>query len=338
MCREVAGKVARICRSLPVAAFAMTKPARDNLGPLPTGAVPMPFAYSILDVFTERPYSGNPLAVVLDADSLQTAQMQAIAREFNLSETVFLQSSRTRNGLVHARIFTPARELPFAGHPTIGTACLLSLIGRAPEGEDVSFVIDEGIGPVAVRVRRTPDRPVYAELTAAQRPEFAAEPPDAAAIAQILGLGPDDLGHGDEPLRAVSCGMPFVLVPLRSPERLAGIDLDVAAWRRTLAGQWAEQLYVYARGYEGELRARMFAPAMGIAEDPATGAAAAALAGALATDSPIVEGRLDWVIHQGVEMGRPSQLHISAERAGSAVTAVRVGGCAVRIAEGWLQV
>ena len=135
---------------------------------------------------------------------------------------------------------------------------------------------------------------------------------------------------------AASCGVPFVLVPLRAPEQLASIALDAAAWRSHLAGQWAQELYVYARGYEGELRARMFAPGLGIAEDPATGSAAVALAGALASESPIVEGRLQWLVQQGWEMGRPSQLHISAERAGQAVTAVRVGGYSVRVAEGTL--
>ncbi len=297
----------------------------------------MPFAYSILDVFTEQPYSGNPLAVVLNADALSTAQMQAIAREFNLSETVFLQSPVADHALVRARIFTPARELPFAGHPTVGAACLLAEIGSAPQGEDVTFVLEEGIGPVPVRVRRAPDRPAYGELTAAQLPEFGT-PPSEAEVAAVLGLDPADLVNENERVRAVSCGMPFVLVPVRSPEVLAAVDLDVSAWRRTLAGKWAEQLYVYTRGYEAELRARMFAPAMGIPEDPATGAAAAALAGALATDSPVVEGRLHWIIHQGVEMGRPSQLHIAADRAGSAVTAVRVGGFAVRVAEGTLRI
>ncbi len=317
--------------------FAAAAASRDNRDPAPRPWPPMQFAYSILDVFTEQPYAGNPLAVVLNADELGDAQMQTIAREFNLSETVFLRSPRADNGLVHARIFTPAKELPFAGHPTVGAACLLSMIGSAPPGEDVTFVIEEGVGPVPVRVRSAPDRAVYAELTAAQLPEFGEPPPDDE-IAAILGLDPADLVSENERVRAVSCGVPFVLVPVRTPELLAGVDLDLVAWRRTLAGRWAEELYVYTRGYEGELRARMFAPAMGIAEDPATGAAAAALAGALASDSPVVEGRLHWVIHQGIEMGRPSQLHISAERAGSAVTAVRVGGFAVRVAEGTLTV
>lgn len=298
----------------------------------------MQLPYHVLDVFTDRPFTGNPLAVVQQADHLSQQQMQAIAREFNLSETVFVQAPRADNALAHVRIFTPAKELPFAGHPTVGTACLLSELGIAPQGEDERFVLEEGVGPVPVRVHRAPDRPAYAELTTAQLPEYGSTRPTDAVVAEILGLEPSDLGSEGEVVRTASCGMPFVLVPVRAPEVLAGIALDVAAWRRSLMGQWAQELYVYARGYEGELRARMFAPAMGIAEDPATGAAAAALAGALATESPIIEGRLHWVIHQGVEMGRPSQLHISAERAGSAVTAVRVGGYAVRVAEGTLFV
>jgi trans-2,3-dihydro-3-hydroxyanthranilate isomerase len=297
----------------------------------------MQLRYHVLDVFTEQAFTGNQLAVVLDADVLDTAQMQQIAREFNLSETVFIQTPTIENALSRLRIFTPAREMVFAGHPTVGSACLLSELGFAPQGEDERFVLEEGIGPVPVRVRRALGRPAYAELTAAQLPEFAPAPPDEV-LAQILGLSVEDIGSNGERPRAVSCGLPFVLVPVRAPEVLAAIDLDVVAWRNTLAGQWAQELYVYARGYEGELRARMFAPALGVAEDPATGSAAAALAGALATDSPIVEGRLQWVIHQGLEMGRPSQLHVAAERAGSAVTAVRVGGFAVRVADGMLTV
>jgi len=298
----------------------------------------MHLPYHILDVFTERPFAGNPLAVVQQADQLSQAQMQAIAREFNLSETVFLQAPRIESALVRARIFTPAKELPFAGHPTVGTACLLSELGIAPQGEDERFVLDEGIGPVPVRVRRAEGRPVFAELTTAQLPEYGATRPTDEVVAAILGLGIGDLGSESEGVRTVSCGMPFVLVPVRAPEVLAAISLDVGLWRQTLMGQWAQELYVYARGYDGELRARMFAPAMGIPEDPATGAAAAALGGALASESPIIEGRLQWLIRQGLEMGRPSELHVSAERAGGAVTAVRVGGYAVRVAEGTLFV
>ncbi|MDP9141812.1 MAG: PhzF family phenazine biosynthesis protein, partial [Pseudomonadota bacterium] len=290
----------------------------------------MPLSYAIFDVFTDTPLSGNPLAIVQDADALTAAQMQKIAREFNLAETVFLQTPTPvdtgATALVRARIFTPMRELPFAGHPTVGTACFLAEQGIAPAGDDQRIVLELGIGPVSVRLRRAENRPVYAELTAAVAPEYGPTRPTTEAVATMLGLEPADLVSEGESVRTASCGMPFVLVPLRAPELLAAINLDVTLMQRGLAGQWSQQIYVYARGYEGELRARMFAPDLGIPEDPATGGAAVALAGALAMESPITEGRLDWVIHQGVEMGRPSQLHISADRAGGRVTAVRVGG------------
>ncbi|MEQ1439189.1 PhzF family phenazine biosynthesis protein [Fontimonas sp. SYSU GA230001] len=297
----------------------------------------MNLPYHILDVFTDTPYAGNPLAVVLQADALSPAQMLAVAREFNLSETVFVRAPRAATAAAQLRIYTPARELPFAGHPTVGAACLLSELGLAPQAgdEEARFVLEEGIGPVAVGVRRRAGQAPYAELTTAQLPEYGPTP-DEAAVAAILGLQRADLGSDGERVRAVSCGVPFVLVPLRAPELLASIALDGAAWHRHLAGQWAQQLYVYARGYEGELRARMFAPGLGVAEDPATGSAAAALAGALASESPQAEGRLQWLIRQGLEMGRPSELHVCAERAGGAVAAIRVGGHAVRVASGTL--
>ncbi|MFT4045133.1 MAG: PhzF family phenazine biosynthesis protein [Solimonas sp.] len=292
----------------------------------------MTLRFHTLDVFTTQPFGGNPLAVLFGGDSLQAAQMQRIAREFNLSETVFVLPPTNREALHRVRIFTPQRELPFAGHPTIGAACLLAELGLAPKGAEASFVIEEGVGPVPVRVRRVPGEPIYAELTAAQLPQYG-ETPGKAALAQALGLEQSDIGRGDEQPRAVSCGLPFVLVPLKAPELLAAVDFDAAAARAALAGGWAQQLYIYAHGYEGELRARMFAPDMGIAEDPATGAAAAALAGALGTEAQ-TDGTHRWTLHQGVEMGRPSVLHLAAERVAGQVAAVRVGGHSVLVSDG----
>jgi trans-2,3-dihydro-3-hydroxyanthranilate isomerase len=290
--------------------------------------------FHTLDVFTETLFGGNPLAVVLGGEALNTAQMQTIAREFNLSETVFVLPPTRPDCLHRIRIFTPLRELPFAGHPTVGTACLLAELRLAPQGADAAFQLEENVGPVPVRVRRDPDRALYAELTTAKLPEFGPPPPDRAALAGALGLSADDFA-GQGP-RAVSCGVPFLLVPLRAPELLAAVDVDASRLRTVLNGYWAQAVYVYARGYEGELRTRMFAPALGIAEDPATGGAAVALAGALGSDAA-TDGRHDWLIHQGVEMGRPSQLHISVDRAAGAVTAVRLGGHAVTVSEGLLH-
>ena len=293
--------------------------------------------FHTLDVFTETVFCGNPLAVVLGGESLSTAQMQTIAREFNLSETVFVLPSTRKDCLHRVRIFTPARELPFAGHPTVGAACLLAGLRLAPQGEEAGFVLEENVGPVPVRVRRAGDRELYAELTTAKLPEYGPPAPDRAALARALGLTAADLGAGDESPRSASCGMPFLLVPLRAPELLAAIDVDTVRLRALLDGYWAPEVYVYARGYEGELRARMFAPALGIAEDPATGGAAVALAGALGLEA-VQDGRHEWVIHQGVEMGRPSQLYTSVDRVGGQITAVRVGGYAVTVSEGLLRI
>lgn len=298
---------------------------------------PQELRFHTLDVFTERPFGGNPLAVVFGGEHLGMAQMQTMAREFNLSETVFVLPPTRSDCLHRIRIFTPTQEMPFAGHPTVGTACLLSELRLAPSGEVARFSLEENVGPVPVVVRRTVDRATYAELTTATLPSYGAPAPERAALAAALGLQPGDIGRGTEQPRSVSCGVPFLLVPLRAPELLAGIDVDAQRVRALLAAGSARELYVYAHGYEpGELRARMFAPELGIAEDPATGAAAAALAGALGMEAS-GDGTLRWTIHQGVEMGRPSQLYISVDRVAGQVSAVRVGGYAVAISEGILR-
>ena len=293
-------------------------------------------AFHTLDVFTERRFGGNPLAVVLAADGLNTRQMQTIAREFNLSETVFVQKPALAGADFKLRIFTPQVEMPFAGHPTVGTACLLAVLGLAPQGDDVRFVLEENVGLVPVRVRREAGRAPYGELTTAVPPQRGPAAPPAEALAAMLGLEVTDIGWNGEAAALLSCGVPYVLVPLRSPELLAGIEFDLQVWQRHLAQGWAHQLYVYARGYEGELRARMFAPGAGVHEDPATGSAAVALAGRLALDAAQAEGSLRWTIHQGLEMNRPSVLLIEADKQAGAVTAVRVGGHAVTVLEGWL--
>lgn len=290
--------------------------------------------YHILDVFTDRAFGGNPLAVVLGGEDLNGAQMQRIAREFNLSETVFLLAATRSDAMSKVRIFTPFQELPFAGHPIVGTACLLALIGLVPPGSELTFGLEAGIGRVPLRIDHREEIP-YAELSTAVLPSFEGQAPAASALAELLGLQPEDLAFGHEAPRVASCGMPVLLVPLRSPELLAGIELDAARLPALLRTAGALNVYVYARGYEDELKARMFMP--GIGEDPATGAAAAALAGRLATESPLRDGRLNWKILQGLEMGRPSEILAAADKAAGEVRAVRVGGRAVRIMEGVLH-
>jgi len=278
------------------------------------------------DVFTDRPYTGNPLAVVLDPPPLATDAMQRVAAELNLSETVFLRPSG--EGGWDARIFTPETELPFAGHPTVGAALALADEGLA--GSEV--VLHEGVGPVPV----TLDGGVATLAT--PRPPVPVDVPDPGDVLAVLGLAFADL-HPELGVRGWSAGLPFTMLALRDPERLAGLAVDLAAWRHALEHAAAPDLYVLAPldGVRGDRwRARMFGPSLGIPEDPATGSAAAAAVGFLA--GVVGEQRLDegWTIEQGVEMGRPSEIAVRAVRRDGELTGVEVGGRAVRTGEGTL--
>lgn len=299
--------------------------------------LPAKLRFHTLDVFTDVAFGGNPLAVVNDADDLDTAQMQRIAREFNLSETVFVQRPTLAQALVKLCIFTPTMELPFAGHPTVGAACLLAELGLAPEGADVRFVLEEGIGPVTVRVRRVAGQATFAELTAARAPSRSTALTSVDSIARMFGIAPGDIGRPGEGPRVGDCGLPFLLIPLRVPELLAALEPDFPVWKSHGNPGDPDKFYVYAWGYEGEIRARMFAPGAGVAEDPATGSAAAALGGVLAIEHAERDAHLSWTLHQGIEMGRPSLIRIEADKRDGAVVAVRVGGHAVQIAQGEIR-
>jgi trans-2,3-dihydro-3-hydroxyanthranilate isomerase len=299
-------------------------------------------AYHVLDVFTDQPFGGNPLAVVTDAEGLPTEVMQAVAGEFNLSETVFLLPPVSAVGTRRLRIFTPRRELSFAGHPTVGAAFLLAATGAvALRGDETRIVLEEGVGPVPVTIRSRQGRPLDAELTAARRPQLGPPPPGRAELAALLSLDPADLDAEPSPA-FVSCGTPHLLVPLASVDAVRRARLDLAVWERLLGSAWATAVYIVAPAGQApdgrpRLRARMFAPDMGIPEDPATGAAAAALAGYLALRDPAVDGTLRWELAQGIEMGRPSRLLAAADKADGAVVAVRVRGTAVLVADGVLH-
>ena len=293
------------------------------------------------DVFTDRMFGGNQLAVFPDASGLDGPVMQAIARELNLSETVFVLPPADPAHTRRLRIFTPGSELPFAGHPTIGTAFVLASIGAIPLGPSgASIVFEEGVGPVPVVIRVEGGRPGYCELTAARLPEEGPSPPPLEEIAASVSLRPEDLRSDELSPRGVSCGVPYLFVPLRDEDALARARVDHSAWERSIAQWWASAVFllVDTRGRGGvDFRARMFAPGIGIVEDPATGSAAAALAGYVPTGgSP--DGTVRWVIEQGVEMGRPSRLHVACDRSGGRVSAVRVGGSSVLVAEGRIAV
>jgi trans-2,3-dihydro-3-hydroxyanthranilate isomerase len=294
----------------------------------------MPLRYTTLDVFTDRPFGGNPLAVFCDQAEQSTERMQAIAREFNLSETVFIVPPRDASALRRLRIFTPAREMQFAGHPTIGAVHTLVENGIAAARD--GFTLELEVGLVPIKVTRRNGAPPFLQLTAARVPETRGTAPSRAELARMLSLEEQDVL---DDAQAWSCGTPFLFVPVRDRAALGRATPDSAAWSKALSGAWTAEAFVFCREPElpgSHLRARMFAPDLGVFEDPATGSAAAAFAGYLAARDPAHTGTHRWVIEQGFEMGRPSILNVEADTSEGKVTAVRVGGTAVKMSEGTL--
>jgi len=299
------------------------------------------YVFHTLDVFTDRIFGGNPLAVFPNSVGLETERMQAVAREFNLSETVFVFPPDDPAHTRRLRIFTPGTELPFAGHPTVGTAHLLAAIGEIPlDGAETRIVFEEGVGPVPVTIRASGGQPVSARFSAARLPEFGPPAPSLGKIAEVLSLETRDI-VGAPPPAAVSCGVPFLFVMLTNLDALARAQARRDAWERTLADYWAPHLFLLAppeNGSSTTYRARMFAPAMGIDEDPATGAAATALAGYLAPLQDKHSGTVKWLVEQGVEMGRPSLLSIEADLSGGNVAEIRVSGSSVLVSHGEMNI
>ena len=288
--------------------------------------------YHILDVFTDTKLAGNPLAVLLDADDLDDAAMRKIAREFNLSETVFCAPPRDAVNTAAIRIFTPAHELPFAGHPTVGTAVLLAKL-NAPEllaREDVGLVLEEGVGPVSCSVRHRRGEAPHARFEVPLLAQQAGEAPTRTEVAAMLGLPVDAIGFGAHHPTRFSAGVPFLFVPLAS--------LDALARARARTSEDAFYLYTPTRETAPRgFRARMMAPGLGVAEDPATGAAAAAFAGVLLASEPLPDGEHDCLLHQGLEMGRPSRIGLAFRVERGHLAATTIGGSAVMVAEGVLD-
>lgn len=298
------------------------------------------------DVFTNRPLEGNPLAVFPDARGLSDPLMQRIARELNLSETVFVLPPDEPQNTRCLRIFTPKAELPFAGHPTVGAAYVLAALGEIPLtgagiGE-VRIVFEEGVGPVPVLIRSEEGRPVFTQLSVAKLPEQGPTPPEAAELAEMLSLSPDDvLSRDEDQPQGFSCGAPFLFIPLRSRDALRRARLRIDVWEEVLLGGWAREVYLFCREPElagSHIRARMFAAELSIGEDPATGAAVSALGGYLGIRAPESDGTLAWVVEQGFEMGRPSLLYLEVDKQGGEITAVRVGGSSVLVSEGTMEI
>ncbi len=296
--------------------------------------------YLTLDVFTASPFGGNQLAVFPDATAIPESQLAPITREFNFSEVTFCYPPADPAHTRRVRIFTPGGEIPFAGHPVVGTAAALALKERAlGEARDGRFTFELGVGVVPVDVQIKDDTRAWAELSVAKMPEIGPQAPTINTLAEILSLEPSDLVGGALSPQAVSCGYPFLLVPLKSLDALARARVRIEPWERTLKRFWSPEVLVAARDPErGEhhWRARMFAPGINIPEDPATGSAIAAFGGWLALKDSRPDATFAWTVDQGVEMGRPAQLAVRCEKVGGQVTAVRVAGQAVLMSEGEL--
>jgi len=287
------------------------------------------------DVFTDQPFGGNPLAVLTDARGLTTEQMQRLAREFNLSETVFVLPPDDPAHDQRLRIFVPAAEIPFAGHPTIGTALILAHQGVFDlAGEEVSIVFDMAAGPVPVTIALDNGRPMSATLTAPQLPTIG-EAPSKEIMANILSLAPDQIVKTG----AASTGNPFLMVQVTDRTALGQSRINSAALDRHGDELFVKEPFVFTDDAPSgfDFQARMFAPLAGIPEDPATGSAVASFGGWLGHHDPQEDGRIKKVIAQGVEMGRPSRLEVDINKKQGAVTAVRVSGRAVLISEGEIE-
>jgi trans-2,3-dihydro-3-hydroxyanthranilate isomerase len=295
--------------------------------------------FQTLDVFTETALAGNPLAVVLDAEGLDDARMQAIAAEFNLSETVFVFEPRNAINSARVRIFTSKRELPFAGHPTVGAAALIAH-QRASDllaAQDLRIVLEEPIGDVVCVARRRKGQALAAYFGLPKLPErLHAEPPSTAEIASSLGLEPQDVGFDGHEPSLYSAGAPYLFIPIRSLDAIGRAAPGIMPWA-TKDGP-ATYLYTRETARQGSAyHARMFASAWGVTEDPATGSAAAAFAGVVQAFDRPRDGEHTLAIEQGFEMSRPSLIALGIMIEDGALASATIGGSVVIVASGSLD-
>ncbi len=294
--------------------------------------------YLLVDVFTGEAFGGNQLAVFVDGEQVPERLMQRIARELNLSETTYVLPAGDAANLARLRIFTPLEELPMAGHPTVGSAFALAADGRIAAPSTIVF--EEGVGPVPVEVEGEAGRPTGAVMTQ-PLPEFGPRFPDPAAIAAMLTLDEAELDP-DLPLEVASCGVPYLMVPLAGLAAVARARLRLDLWEELLGGFASQHAYLFSRetaGDDGTVHARMFAPAAGVPEDPATGSAAGPLGCYLMRHGLVEAGeRVPVVCEQGYEMGRPSRIEVEISGDRRAIREVRVGGSCVLVGEGRMRI
>lgn len=293
--------------------------------------------FHTLDVFTDRAFAGNPLAVVLGADGLSTAQMQTLAREFNLSETIFVLAPRDPTHTARVRIFFPTAEIPFAGHPTVG--CAIHLATQAAGAGDVSaaLVLEEEAGLVPVTVTRKGGA-VEAEFAAPVLPHAAPGRVLTEALAPALGLEDGDIGFGAHHPAVWQGGPAFLYVPVASLDCLARARPIQPHWDALMQAAGVDSAYLYTPGQDCDFRARMFSPTAGIPEDPATGSASAILAAQLQASGALSGPEDRFVLHQGVEIGRPSRIHLTVQQDGDRLARVLIRGSAVPVSSGRIAI
>ncbi|THD67198.1 MAG: PhzF family phenazine biosynthesis protein [Bradyrhizobium sp.] len=300
----------------------------------------MQLQFQTVDVFTGTQFAGNPLAVVLNAEGLSVGQMQAIAAEFNLAETTFVRPPQDATHTAEVWIFTPRSEMPFAGHPNVGTAFVLAragvCYGRVINGDSVVF--EEKAGLVPIEILRDGTTVVGARLASPQPLSVGAEVP-AELIASACGVPLADIANAGHRPCIASCGAPFILAELKSRAALAAASPNGDVFRLEVSKHPAVSIMLYTQVDEGDIdiRARMFAPHLNIPEDPATGSANVALIGLLAKLRPEANLLLTKTIAQGVEMGRPSILRAEAEKKDGTVTATFIGGRCVPVMSGTIE-
>jgi trans-2,3-dihydro-3-hydroxyanthranilate isomerase len=294
----------------------------------------MKFNYLLLDVFTRERLKGNQLAVVCKADGLLDDEMQAIAREFNLSETIFLQRPAAERNTASVRIFTPAVELEFAGHPTVGAAVVLGLQNKV-----TAVRVEEKVGLITALFEKTDKRSGEARFALPRLPVKTAELGNVLGIAQALGIHEDDVGCGEFRPGVYSAGTEFHLVPVRDASVLKKLNRNMLIWPEVFPHS-RHSVYIFTATPEepdNDFAARMFAPGMGLGEDPGTGAAASALIGLLAEHAEFSNGQKDYVLRQGHEMGRPCRITMQLRKEDDVLTHGAIGGHAVIVGEGVLD-
>src|SRR6476469_1660575 len=295
----------------------------------------MNYTFHIVDVFSSTPFGGNQLAILPDATGISTEGMQKIAREFNFGETTFVLPKRDPANTCRVRIFSPRTELDFAGHPSVGTACALVMNQHVRPSDPLRLTLEENIGPVTVDVTQR-NGGFYGTLTLSGKIEAPTGAPSTADLAAVLSIDPSEVSQSF----FAGVGVPMCFAQLNSNEAVDRATINRAAWTATLSRAWSPHLFFFAGNLRdgGKLYARMWAPALGVEEDNATGSACAALVGAMASKPDFVGTAYRLSIQQGVLMGRRSEMEAEARKSGGVVTSVSVGGATAYIASGEIEV